>query len=241
VTNISLLDPAELEHLGKRVSRTEEDYVLEAQVDYLIGGTDRAALILAPSVHVLDGVLGEGATLQFLLGPVWHGNVYIDRSWCQSFGLAVSDYDLIRREMNEFVEAFRKRGPALSLVKCGVDFAVGRVGGSFGADVLVGMQDLNLSSHGAEYLRVFRRKIGPNSYVATRVVRPTQQGDFDVLTEALTRFSVRSWMTGVIACIPDRWGMIGAAALSPVDACDIVLQIEDDLVSQGLCYAPARR
>jgi hypothetical protein len=246
VTGIPLDDGITIERVAMFAARTGEDYVLEANVDYLEAGTRDTRLILTPSMHIVDGALGDGATLQFLHGTAWHGNIYIDRLSCQRLGLGVETYDIIRREMATFVGAVKGRGPAAAVVKGGVDFAVGRVGGAFGADLLVGMQDLNLSSHGAEYLRVFRRKLleddevelGQGSSVATRVIRPTSRADLERLDDALGRFTPRPLASTVIACVPGRWGMIGVAAASAVDACDVVLRTEEELAGLGLCELP---
>jgi hypothetical protein len=240
LTGIPLDDGTTTERLADLAARTGEDYVLEAHVDYLAAGTAAAELVLAPSMHIVDGGLGEGATLQFLTGTVWRGNVYVDRQSCRVLGLDEETFDLMRRGMTDFVEAFDGLGPAAALVKGGVDFAVGRVGGVFGTDLLVGMQDLNLSSHGAEYLRVFRRDLlaagdfGAAS-VATRVVRPTRHADLDQLDDALGRSAPRPLSSAVIACVPGRWGMIGVAAASVGEACDAVLRMEEELVASRLC------
>src|SRR5215471_2225247 len=242
LTNIPLTDVAHLDGVADNASRTSEDYVLEAQVDYLSASAGQTSLILAPSVHVVDGLLAEEATLQFLLGPVWHGNLYVDRNSCASLGLPVEQYDQIRKEMREFIDAMQERGSAAALTKGGVDFAVGRVGGAFGADVLVGMQDLNLSSHGAEYLRAFLRRLadapqkggGPRLSAATLVVRPNYRADMAALQDAILQETVAPWRMDVVACVPGRWGMIAAAAPSPGEAADDIFQIEDNLVVRGL-------
>lgn len=232
IPNVPLHDEARLHRLAAQAYRTRESYILEAQVDYARLQLHGRSFILAPSGHVRYGHVAEGLTLQLMSGPSWQGNVYIDARTCEEVGLAVGQYEAMLQFMHDLHAAFTRRG--LGLVTAGVDFAVGRVGGVFSDEVFVAVQDPNLSSHGAEYLRLFmdevRGEIGP-TYVATKVIRPAMHATLPVLRsiEATTyrpRFKV-------ISSVPGRWGMIATATDGSIAAAEEILDREADLISRG--------
>jgi hypothetical protein len=125
----------------------------------------------------------------------------------------------------------------LGLVTAGLDFAYGRVGGAFGDELLIAIQDPNLSSHGAELLRLFRDSSGA-SYVATKVVVPTP-GSSVVKLRSLALDVTAGRTLEVISAVPGRWGMIAAAAESPPAALEEVLARERELAAGGW-VKPAR-
>jgi hypothetical protein len=231
VLRVPLEDEAELRRLAAQAAQSRETYVFEAHVEYLpveLGGT---TFPLAPSGHVRHGHVADGLTLQFTEGTSWQGNVYVDEAACEAVGLAADRYRAIVEAMEELHDAFTRHD--LGLVTAGVDFAVGRVGGVFGAEVLVGAQDLNLSSHGAEYLRLFLDEVragGRMGYAATKVICPVMHQTLSVLR------GLEHQSTGplkVISAIPGRWGLIAAAAEDPLAAADKVLSFHRELVARG--------
>jgi len=246
---VPLDDPDALARLAAEATQTGEDYVLEAHADYLRHRVRGHEFILAPSAHVRDGRLADGATLQITDGTVWKGNVYIDESSCGRFGLDAEQYRLVRRSVGELLRAFGGLGGGCELVKGGIDFAVARVGGRFGDSVLVGMQDLNLSSCGAEFLRVFlaqaRLALGRNDpaamppvHAATKVVRPAPGAGLALLREAVDHTST-DHHARAISSVPGRWGLVAVAHPDPVDAAEQVLALEERLRQDGLLARPA--
>jgi hypothetical protein len=230
---VRLDDEARLAQLAAEAMTSDEDYVLEAQVEYLRTRLGDHEFIVAPSAHVRDGLVADGATLQFMRGTVWQGNVYFDGATCEDAGLSAVRYRGIRTEMQAFVDALRPHG----LVKGGVDFAVGRIGGRFGNAILVGMQDLNLAAYGAEYLRVFRDRVS-DPYAATKVVRPSAEGTLPAL-EAFVDGDVDAdaGATRIITSVPGRWGLIAVARRHPALATENVLALERRLTADGLLQA----
>jgi hypothetical protein len=154
----------------------------------------------------------------------------------------------VRRSVGELLHAFDGVGPGCELVKGGIDFAVARVGGRFGDSVLVGMQDLNLSSCGAEFLRVFLDQArlalgrddpaGPPVYAATKVIRPAPDAGLAVLREAVDHTST-DHHAQAISSVPRRWGLVAVARPDPVDATEEVLALEERLRQEGLLAHPA--
>jgi hypothetical protein len=185
---------------------------------------------------VRHGRVAHGLTLQFTSGTSWQGNIYLDASTCGGLGLAEEHYRVIAEAIAELHAAFESQ--KLGLVTAGFDFAVGRVGGVFGDNTLVALQDPNMSSHGAEYLRHFldgvRTGGGPH-YAATKVICPARGQTLDVLrTFEQPGFAVMS-------AIPGRWGMIAAAAATPRAAAQSVLRHAAELHRCGATLHVAPR
>ena len=242
VTGLSLTDEVALRQRAEGLWRTGELFVLEAQVEYEQLPMGSRQVRLAPSAHVRYGRVAEGVTLQLTNGTSWQGNVYVDADGCAEAGIAAGQYDSILSVVEELRAAFEARGE--SLVTGGLDFAVGRVGGVFGDRTFVAVQDPNLSSHGAEYLRRFLDELqatGGPRYAATKVLCPTEAGTLPAL-RGLEHcgISVHSRFR-VISAIPGRWGMIAAGAATPRRAVEEVLAFEKDLVGRALTFeAPPR-
>ncbi|WP_084960294.1 hypothetical protein [Thermoactinospora rubra] len=238
---LPLDDHALLTRLGKEAAADgEEDYVLEAQADYVRHALGGHAFILAPSLHIQGGEPADGATLQIMNGTAWQGNVYFDEAVCERAGVSRDRYAHLRSQMALFMAAFAGRGEDMRLVKGGIDFAVTRVGGRFGDAVLVAMQDLNLLACGAEYLRLFlaearRDRPGDDGarYAATKVVRPGAAACLATLGRHVEE-AADGWCARVIASVPRRWGMIAVAAADPALATSRVLHLERRLAGLGL-------
>lgn len=237
---LDLADEDELQNHLKTSAGTGELFILEAQVAYsplTIGGR---RVPFAPSAHVRYGRVADGITVQLTAGSQWKGNVYIDSRACTEVGVAAPTYDTIRRTVADLRTCLHAH--TLDLITGGIDFAVGTVGGVFGDRPFVAVQDPNLSSHGAEYLRRFVEylsSIGGPPYAATKVIKPTLAGDLpaqvDMPHTALhegTRFQV-------VCAVPGRWGMLAAGAVTPHLAVQEVLAFEQDLIAHSLARRSA--
>src|SRR6266516_3332057 len=234
---LDLRDVAALRVLAREVAATGEDCVLEAHLSYLHTDLSGHRLMLAPSAHIEYGRVADGATLQFLRDVTWQGNIYIDES-CHP-GLSPAHYDGIRSVMNRLVGA-SFNGEHLGLIKAGLDFGIGRLGGRFGTDIVLAVQDLNPLSTGAEYLRTFLNKVAHatfpdegSQYAATKVVRPSPRASLDVLTEAILACRTAD-RCEPIASVPGQWAMIAVSAPHPGQAVQDILAIERDLKSHKL-------
>lgn len=227
---VPLDDEVVLERLAAGAN-ADEEYILEAQVSYLT--LDLAgATALAPSLHVRNGRVAEGLTMQMTSGTSWQGNVFLDRgSWAQ-LGLDVAYYDQMFAAVNGLEAAFRRAG--LALATAGFDFAFGRIGGAFGDRVLVGIQDPNLSAHGAEYLRHYLDEVrasGGPRHGSTHVIRPARKASLERLRAEASTSDERF---RVMTSVPGRWGMIAAAADTPEAALASLRRGEDLLGKAGL-------
>ncbi|MEV0321481.1 hypothetical protein ACIBKX_34670 [Streptomyces sp. NPDC050658] len=227
-TGIRLDDPHAAAALAREAADRREDYVLEAHAEYVRYAAAGHDFLHAPSAHVRAGGLAEGMALQFLDGTQWQGNVFLDRGTCGQLGISTAHYDAIRRAMDGFVTALAGRG----LVNGGIDFALARVGGRHGDAVLAGMQDLNLSACGADFLRPFLEESrtvlgsgGPERLsAATKVIRPGPHLDLDRL-RALVDHRTPGTYAKALSCVPGQWGLIAAAAPGPARAAADVLRI----------------
>ena len=249
-TAVPLHSPAAVDALAAQVSEGDEDYVLEAHADYLRHAVTGYEFILAPSVHIRAAAVGEGATLQITRGSVWQGNVYLDERSCEQFGISREQYAFVRTSLGDFLSAFQASDKDLGLVKGGIDFAITRLGGRFGDRPVVGMQDLNLSANGAEFLRGFlaeARQVlaAPDGtspapvYAATKVIRPSAGASLDRLRSAFDHVAGGRYLRAITS-VPGRWGLIGAAGPSSVGAAESVLEGEARLFGAGLVEASLR-
>lgn len=242
---VPLEDGTVLDALARQAMETEEDYVLEAHTDYGRHRVPGYEFILAPSAHVVAGRPAEGGTVQITRGSVWEGSVYVDEDTCARFDITPAQFRAVREGVAGLHAAFRRGGRDLGFVKGGVDFAIARLGGRFGETPVVAMQDLNLSSNGAEYVRAFlaeaRDVLGRRQgvYAATKVVRPARETDLKRLEDGVGAPGPEGWARAITS-VPGRWGLIGVAAPCPRQAAQEVLELEQRLHRTGLLRTSLR-
>jgi len=229
---IDLSDTARLGELAGRVCAAREEFVLEAHVTYLTRQVGGQQLMLSPSVHIRHGHPAPGMMLQITKGTHCQGNVYIDEAACRSAGVSPGQYRAVRSGLEALRRGFCQA--RLSVATAGFDFAVGRVGGSFGDQVLVALQDPNLSSNGAEYLRLFLDDVGARggpAYGATKMIIPV--ASLAELTMSAERSAPGDWAR-VMSAVPGRWGMLACAADSPAAAVELITKWEQEWTGNGL-------
>jgi hypothetical protein len=239
IPDIDLSSTTELSDVAGRIFAAQEEFILEAQVSYLTHEVGGRQIMLSPSVHIRHGHLTPGMTLQITNGTSWQGNVYVDERACTSVGMSVGQYRAIRSGLEALHCGFDKA--KLSVVTAGFDFAIGRVGGNFGDQVLVALQDPNLSSHGAEYLRLFLDGVaarGGPAYGATKVIIPI--ASLAELCKCADKTAPDAWAR-VISAIPRRWGMLAVAADSPAEAVELITDWEQKWIANGLILPAAFR
>lgn len=248
---IPLADHTMLSDLGRAAHVHGDEYVLEAHVHYCQAEIAGQILPAALSAHIRGGRLAPGATAQFMEGTSWKGNVLLDERSLELFSVPAEHYRRLRRFVDAFRDAFERRMPGLVLA--GVDFAVGTVGGTFGEEPLLGVQDLNVSFTGAECLRAFlekaqraryeaseRREVGaPGAdveqlYGVTRIYRPTAHADHSAFLRVTRRFLTATVYADTVASIPGRWGMVGITGTDPLNAIENLNRLERSLVLDGL-------
>lgn len=235
---IELGDSSVLTELGGDAYVHGDDYVLEAHVNY--GRVSIAGQVLptALSAHIRSGRVAPAATIQFVEGTSWKGNVLLDEHSLELFNIPVAHYRQMRRFMEDFRDASQQKAPGLVLA--GIDFAVGTVGGAFGATVLLGVQDLNISFTGAECLRAFldkaqqaKRENG-HRYGVTRIYRPSFQADHHAFLRITRAFDRGPVYADTVASIPGRWAMVGITGSDPRAAVENLNRLEGALVAAGL-------
>ena len=116
----------------------------------------------------------------------------------------------------------------LGLLHCGIDFAVGTVGGVFGDTVVAAVQDINPKVTGALFLREFMARhpeIGVGA--ATRVLSPdaTESAENDPLAGRRNSATAEQPCEEV-AVVPGRWAMIATAGPTSVSAGAQALTLE---------------
>jgi hypothetical protein len=240
IPGLDLSDEEELQNHLKAFLGTGELLILEAQVDYTQLTIGDRSVKFAPSAHVRRARLADGLTVQLSHKAQWQGNIYIDQRAGPSIGISSATYDTIRRTVEDLRTCLRAR--TLQLNTGGIDFAVGTVGGAFKDRRFVAIQDPNLSSHGAEYLRRFvdyMDAIGGPRCAATKVVKPTFAGDLLAILNLPHPPLHQGTRFQVIAAVPGRWGMLAAAATTPHLAVQEVLNFERNLIANSLARESA--
>jgi hypothetical protein len=115
----------------------------------------------------------------------------------------------------------------LGLLHCGIDFAVGTVGGVFGDTVMAAVQDINPKVTGALFLREFMARhpaIGTGA--ATRVLSPDATESAERIRELVSEFSTAGQPCEEVAVVPGRWAMIATSAATSLLAGAQALTIE---------------
>lgn len=240
VGDLDLADTGRLAREARAAHPVGDDHLLEAWVTFRTVSLDGTPVPVVPSGHVRDGNVADGITLQALEGFSWRGNTYLDEPGWTGLGLPADAYREIRDSLDAVRTAFHEplgstpgsttggapggdpSGGVTGLVTGGVDFALGRVGGRFGDRLLVGAIDFNLSSHGAESLRVFRDRARHRGvtepYAATWVFRPAAAQTLHRMQRTAAELVPPGGMLDVVACVPRRWGMVAATGGSPDEA-----------------------
>ncbi len=205
VPHIELDDSARLEELALSAWKLGGDQVLEAHVTYLQRDVGGEPVLTTPSAHVRSGELLAGLTLQFMRGTSWKGNMFVGASDWAGLGLDPLVYAGLRKTMSDLHQQ-------LGLLHCGVDFAVGTLGGKFGDDVVAAVQDINPKVTGALFLREFMERypaVGVGA--ATRVLAPDATASAEKIRSVVSKFSTAEQPCEEIAVVPGRWAMIATS------------------------------
>ncbi|MEM1179596.1 MAG: hypothetical protein AAGM22_14705 [Acidobacteriota bacterium] len=241
---LDLNDGASLGALARRSFVHGDDYVLEAHVHYGRATIAGQTLPTALSAHIRGGAVADGATIQFMEGPSWKGNILLDGDSAPLFNVPVATYRRLHGFMRDFHAAFEAKAPGLVLA--GLDFAIGTVGGRYGDKPLLGVQDLNISFTGAECLRAFLDKVRGHSgdsaqgYGVTRIFRPRPTADHHDFLRVTRRFIQGHVFADTVAAIPGRWGMVGITGEDPEDAVRQLNRLHGALLDADLLLTTTR-
>ena len=209
---IELDDAGRLEELAANAWKLGGDQVLEAHVTYFEREVGGERVLTTPSAHVRAGELLDGLTLQFMRGTSWKGNMFVGPADWDGLGLDAGVYTGLRTTMAHLHQR-------LGLLHCGIDFAVGTVGGVFGDTVMAAVQDINPKVTGALFLREFMARhpaIGTGA--ATRVLSPDATESAERIRELVSEFSTARQPCEEVAVVPGRWAMIATSAATSLSA-----------------------
>jgi hypothetical protein len=209
---IELDDTARLDELASNAWKLGGDQVLEAHVTYFEREVGGERVLTTPSAHVRSGELLDGLTLQFMRGTSWKGNIFVGIEDWERLGLDRNLYTGLRATMTDL----HRR---LGLLHCGIDFAVGTVGGVFGDTVVAAVQDINPKVTGALFLREFMARhpeIGAGA--ATRVLSPDATGSAERIRELVSECATAQQPCEEVGIVPGRWAMIATSAATSFTA-----------------------
>jgi hypothetical protein len=227
VADIELDDTRRLEELATKAWNLGGDQVLEANVSYLETTVGGEQVLTTPSAHVRSGKLLDGLTLQFMRGTAWKGNIYVGAADWEGLGLEKAMYTKLRGAMSDLSRR-------LGLLHCGVDFAIGTLGGKFGDAVVAAVQDINPKVTGALFLREFMARYpAVGGGAATRVLVPEATASAEKIRSLLSKFSTAQQPCEEIAVVPGRWAMIATSGQTSLSAGAQALTLERMLVAGG--------
>lgn len=205
VPNLDLDDSRRLEELATTAWKVGGDQVLEAHVTYVQLDVGGEPVLTTPSAHVRSGEMLDGLTLQFMRGTSWKGNLFVGPDDWAALGLAADMYARLGTTMDDLHQR-------LGLLHCGVDFAVGTLGGKFGDTVVAAVQDINPKVTGALFLREFMaRHATVGAGAATRVLVPEATTSAVKIRSLVSKFSTAERPCEEIAIVPGRWAMIATS------------------------------
>jgi hypothetical protein len=217
---IELDDQSRLKELATKAWNLGGDQVLEAHVSYFERQVGGERVLTTPSAHVRAGELLDGLTLQFMRGTSWKGNIFVGASDWAALGLDQTAYPKLRKAMDDLTRR-------LSLLHCGIDFAIGTLGGKFGDSVVAAVQDINPKVTGALFLREFMARyptIGVGA--ATRVLVPEATASAENIRSLMSEFSTAEQPCEEVAIVPGRWAMIATSGQTSVRAGAQALTLE---------------
>jgi hypothetical protein len=203
---IELADPRRVEELAVAAWKMGGDQVLEAHVTYFEREVGGERVLTTPSAHVRSGELLDGLTLQFMRGTSWKGNIFVGPDEWAGLDLDHGVYAGLRATMTQLHQR-------LGLLHCGIDFAVGTVGGVFGDTVMAAVQDINPKVTGALFLREFMARhpeVGAGA--ATRVLTPDATSSADRIRALVADCSTDERPCEEVGIVPGRWAMIATSA-----------------------------
>jgi hypothetical protein len=220
VADIELDDTRRLEELATKAWNLGGDQVLEAHVSYFERRVGGEQVLTTPSAHVRSGELLDGLTLQFMRGTAWKGNIFVGAADWQALGLEKALYTTLRGAMGDLTRR-------VGLLHCGVDFAIGTLGGKFGDTVVAAVQDINPKVTGAMFLREFMaRHPAVGGGAATRVLVPEATENAEKIRSLLSKFSTAQQPCEEVAIVPGRWAMIATSGHTSVCAGAQALTLE---------------
>jgi hypothetical protein len=226
VTEVELDDPSRLEELATKSWNLGGDQILEAQVSYFQRSIGGEQVLTTPSAHVRSGKLLDGLTLQFMRGTAWKGNIYVGAADWEALGLEKGVHGSLRSTMADLTQR-------LGLLHCGVDFAVGTLGGKFGDAVVAAVQDINAKVTGALFLREFMARYPAiGAAAATRVLTPEATESAEEIRWLLSQFSTPEQPYEEIAVVPGRWAMIATSGQTSMAAGAQALTLERMLATR---------
>ncbi|MBV8293331.1 MAG: hypothetical protein JOY55_16245 [Mycobacterium sp.] len=227
VADIELDDTRRVEELATKTWNLGGDQVLEANVSYLERTVGGEQVLTTPSAHVRSGKLLDGLTLQFMRGTAWKGNIYVGAADWEGLGLEKAIYTKLRGAMSDLSQR-------LGLLHCGVDFAIGTLGGKFGDAVVAAVQDINPKVTGALFLREFMARYpAVGGGAASRVLVPEATASAEKIRSLLSKFSTAQQPCEEIAVVPGRWAMIATSGQTSLSAGAQALTLERMLVAGG--------
>lgn len=234
--NIPLSNLDHLTQLATEAYTYEDDYLLEAHINYLETSLDGLVLKTAPSAHIRQGKQASGIMLQFIDNNSWKGNLYLDAEQAAHMHISPAHYKCIEQTVQNILNGFQQHSTGVSIA--GFDFAIGRIGGHFGDEIMLGMQDPNISFNGAECLRVFMEKknvLQQGLYSGTLVIHPHLDFTLPEIRQVLQEcFPEKTNDLEIISIVPDCWGMIAATGKTPQDAVSQLLTLHQTLTKRGL-------
>ena len=221
VPNIELDDTRRLEELATAAWKLGGDQVLEAHVTYFEREVGGERVLTTPSAHVRSGAATGRSH------PAVHARHVVEGQHLRRAPRTGRTWVWTRASTPGCETTMTELHQRLGLLHCGIDFAVGTVGGVFGDTVVAAVQDINPKVTGALFLREFMARhpeIGVGA--ATRVLSPEATESAENIRSLVSEFCTAEQPCEEVAVVPGRWAMIATAGPTSVSAGAQALTLE---------------
>jgi hypothetical protein len=238
VPNLKLSDTENLKQvLRSLLNLSKENFILEVFFNYKEVVCGDYSFAVSPSAHIRRDNVAPGLTLQLMDKTTWEGNLLVSANHCEDFGISITNYHMIQSIMESFKKAFDKKTTddfSYKLVIGGLDFAIGTIGGLFGSDTFLAVQDLNLRFNGCEFMRNAQEVATEEQpFVVTKLVKPTKNTNLSSFKKLLFKLKENGYYCDIMAAIPEKWGLLVVFGKSPRDCLSNLYEVINYLETKG--------
>lgn len=242
------------------------DWVLEATTNYFnipfaVDGKI-VQLRTAPSVHLIDGEPRKTISLQILDGQAWGGNFICSEENWKELVMLINDKRFTQspKLRSEIADAYAEMTSKISgytkainssakyrdgQVRGGADLAIATLGGRFGNELVVGVQDYNARANGCETAYSLydyaKEQYGSKGEAVTRNISPLH--DFNYFQENIGQviknvngrhnLNIQPSQIKIIA-VSSGWGQYGVIGSDGLMVLKNVFLVEDEMRRLGL-------
>lgn len=248
--------------------KSDGDWVIEAKTNFFkiildINGSQRE-FATSTSVHIIKGELRTTVTLQLVDGTQWGGNLICSKETWDTLIDSIdkddsrikNNPDLINQLKNSFELMIASMSDYMNAVnnsekynggqvRGGIDLAIATLGGKFGDEIFVVVQDNNARANGSEVAYALydsaKKEYGQNGEAITRNISPLVDfNEFssqlpDVVSKVNQDYDKLIDIEQVrLVAVSAGWGQIGMVGTDVMEIFQDVFLVEQELRNRKL-------